>query len=60
MPRPQARPRREPPCADHIWGPALDKAKAEGRSLTAVITHYLRRYISTPPNVRPKCEDGPH
>jgi hypothetical protein len=34
---------------EHIWGPALDKAKAEGRSLTEVITTYLRRYISTPP-----------
>jgi len=34
---------------EHIWGPALDKAKAEGRTLTDVITAYLRRYIATPP-----------
>jgi hypothetical protein len=39
---------------EHIWGPALDKAQAEGRTLTEVITVYLRRYISTPPREGPK------
>lgn len=34
---------------DEIWRPALAKARAEGRTLTEVITTYLRRYISTPP-----------
>ena len=34
---------------EHIWRPALEKAQAEGRTLTEVITVYLQRYISTPP-----------
>jgi hypothetical protein len=34
---------------DEIWLPALEKARAEGRTLTEVIVTYLRRYISTPP-----------
>ena len=33
--------------------PALTKARAEGRTLTEVITAYLWRYISTPPRKRP-------
>jgi hypothetical protein len=38
---------------EHIWVAALGKARAEGRTLTEVITAYLQRYISTPPR-RPK------
>jgi hypothetical protein len=34
---------------DEVWKPALEKARAEGRTLTDVITAYLRQYISTPP-----------
>ena len=34
---------------DEIWHPALEKARAEGRTLTDVITAYLKRYVSTPP-----------
>jgi hypothetical protein len=56
MPRPPTgkTPVRNLRVPEHIWGPALDKAKAEGRTLTAVITDYLRRYISTPPRRRPE------
>jgi hypothetical protein len=54
MPRPATgkTPVRNLRVPEHIWGPALDKARAEGRSLTEVITTYLRRYISTPPRRR--------
>ena len=31
-----------------LWKKALDKAHAEGRTLTEVIVTYLRRYVSTP------------
>lgn len=34
---------------DDIWKPALEKAQAEGRTLTEVLTTYLKRYNSTPP-----------
>jgi hypothetical protein len=34
---------------DHIWKPALEKARAEGTTLTEVIIRFLIRYISTPP-----------
>lgn len=44
-----AAPVRNIRVANYVWFPALAKAQAEGRSLTAVITAYLRRYISTPP-----------
>jgi hypothetical protein len=37
---------------DGLWRAAQEKAKAEGRSLTSVITAYLRRYVSTPPRKR--------
>jgi hypothetical protein len=37
---------------DEVWLPALEKARAEGRTLTEVIVTYLRRYISTPPRKR--------
>jgi len=56
MPRPATgkTPVRNLRVPEHIWGPALDKAKAEGRTLTEVITAYLRRYISTPQRRRPE------
>jgi hypothetical protein len=34
---------------DSEWVPALEKARAEGRTLTDVLRAYLRRYTSTPP-----------
>lgn len=37
---------------DHIWKPALEKAHAEGRTLTDVLIRYLIRYGSTPPRSR--------
>lgn len=56
MPRPATgkTPVRNLRVPEQIWGPALAKAKAEGRTLTEVITAYLRRYISTPPRRRPE------
>jgi len=55
MPRPATgkTPVRNLRVPDHIWQSAQAKAKAEGRTLTEVITAYLRRYISTPPRKRP-------
>src|SRR5579859_6544856 len=41
---------------DEVWLPALEKARAENRTLTEVIVTYLRRYISTPP--RPERSSG--
>ena len=41
---------------DEVWLPALEKARAEGRTLTEVIVTYLRRYISTPPRQRDSGE----
>jgi hypothetical protein len=32
-----------------LWRAAQEKAAAEGRTLTAVIVAYLKRYVSTPP-----------
>lgn len=51
MPRPATgkTPNRNLRVPDQIWDAALVKARAEGRTLTQVITAYLRRYISTPP-----------
>jgi hypothetical protein len=39
-----------------LWRAAQEKAKAEGRTLTAVIVAYLKRYVATPP--RPKTGGG--
>lgn len=35
-----------------LWRAAQAKASAEGRTLTAVLVAYLKRYISTPPRKR--------
>jgi len=40
---------------ESLWRAAQEKAKAEGRTLTAVIVAYLKRYVSTPP--RKKADD---
>jgi hypothetical protein len=51
MPRPATgrTPVRNLRVPDAIWKPALEKAKAEGTSLTDVIIKFLIRYISSPP-----------
>jgi len=51
VPRPATgkTPNRNLRVVDEVWKPALAKARAEGRTLTGVITAYLQRYISTPP-----------
>lgn len=56
MPRPATgkTPVRNLRVPDSIWKPALEKAEAEGRTLTEVITTYLRRYISRPPRRLPE------
>ena len=58
MPRPATgkTPVRNLRVPDHIWKPALAKARAEGTTLTEVITRFLIRYISTPPR-EPKRDD---
>jgi hypothetical protein len=37
---------------DALWRAAQAKAKAEGRTLTGVITDYLKRYVSAPPRAK--------
>ncbi len=60
MPRPATgkTPVRNLRVPKHIWEPALAKARAEGTTLTEVITRFLIRYVSTPPREpKPKDED---
>ena len=60
MPRPATgkTPVRNLRVPQHIWEPALAKARAEGTTLTEVITRFLIRYISTPPReAKPKDEE---
>lgn len=40
---------------ESLWRAAQAKAAAEGRTLTAVIVAYLKRYVATPP--RKKADD---
>jgi hypothetical protein len=37
---------------EDLWRAAQDKAEAEGRTMTAVIVAYLKRYVSTPPRAK--------
>jgi hypothetical protein len=41
---------------DDIWRAAQAKAEAEGRTLTAVIVAYLKRYVSAPPRKKPEAD----
>ena len=43
---------------DSIWKPALEKAKAEGTTLTEVIIRFLIRYISTPSRRTPPAGES--
>lgn len=52
MPNKPATPNRAVRIPDDVWLAALEKARAEGRTVTEVIVTYLRRYISTPPRKR--------
>lgn len=58
VPRPATgkTPVRNVRIADGLWRAAMDKARAEGRTMTDVIAAYLRRYVSTPPR---KKDDTP-
>lgn len=38
---------------DGLWAAAQEKAAAEGRTMTDVVTDYLRRYVATPPRTLP-------
>jgi len=38
---------------DGIWNAAQEKAAAEGRTMTDVLTDYLRRYITAPTRAKP-------
>lgn len=59
MPRPATgkTPVRNLRSPDHIWKPALERAHAEGTTLTEVINRYLARYGSKPPRRRPPNEE---
>ena len=58
MPRPATglTPVRNIRVADNLWRAAQAKAKREGRTLTDVITAYLRRYVAAPDRNRPSSE----
>jgi hypothetical protein len=43
---------------DGLWRAAQAKAAAEGRTLTAVLVAYLKRYISTPPRKKAEGAEG--
>jgi hypothetical protein len=43
---------------DDLWRAAQAKAEAEGRTLTAVMVAYLRRYVSTPPRKKSDADSG--
>ncbi len=59
MPRPATgeTPSRNIRVPGSIWNAAMEKAKAEDRTLTDVIVTYLRRYISTPPRKKPDTDE---
>jgi len=42
---------------DSLWRAAQAKAAAEGRTLTAVLVAYLKRYVSTPPRKRADADE---
>ena len=51
MPRPKTgeTPKRNIRIPDAVWTGAMERAKSEGRSVTAVINAQLARYTATPP-----------
>ena len=57
MPNKPATPNRAVRVSDEVWLAAMEKARAEGRTLTEVIVTYLRRYASTPARP-PRDRDG--
>lgn len=42
--------------ADDLWHALQEKAAAEGRTVTEVLTTYIKRYVSSPPR-KPKGDD---
>ena len=42
---------------EDLWRAAQHKAAAEGRTLTAVLVAYLKRYVSSPPRKQANTED---
>jgi hypothetical protein len=42
---------------ESLWRAAQEKAKAEGRTLTAVIVAYLKRYVATPPRKKADADE---
>lgn len=43
---------------DGLWRAAQAKAAAEGRTLTAVLVAYLKRYVATPPRKKADSAEG--
>lgn len=39
-------------CSQTLWDEAKSKAALEGRTMTDVLTDYLRRYVAAPPRTR--------
>lgn len=44
---------------DGLWSAAQEKAAAEGRTMTDVVTDYLRRYVAAPPRAKPETQASP-
>jgi len=42
---------------DALWRAAQEKAAAEGRTLTAVLVAYLKRYVATPPRKKADADE---
>jgi len=56
MPNKPKTPHRAIRVDPDLWHAAMEKAQAEGRTLTSVLVAYLKRYVSTPP--RKKADAG--
>lgn len=41
-----------------LWRAAQEKAGAEGRTLTGVLTDYLKRYVTTPARKKSAAPEG--
>lgn len=48
-------PNRNLRVSDEIWDPALEKAQADGTTITNVLTRYLQRYNRMTPAGRRKA-----
>ncbi|HEY0938415.1 MAG TPA: hypothetical protein VGD91_32290 [Trebonia sp.] len=42
---------------EDLWRAAQEKAEAEGRTMTAVLVAYLKRYVATPTRRKADAEE---